>query len=75
MSKIKKIIQSYIQTVQKVLIPVLLTVVYILGIGASTIFLFVCGRRFLRKKHKKNNTSWVKAKGYGVDTINSLRQS
>jgi len=72
---IKKIIQNIIRVVQNILVTLLLTMIYIVGIGITRICIVIFNRRILIAPHKDKETFWQKAEGYEMDLENSVRQS
>lgn len=72
---IKKIIQNFIRIIQKILITISLIIVYIVGFGVTLIFAMVFNRRLLGEECKEKSTFWIKAKWYGADINDSVRQS
>ena len=72
---IKKIIQNFIRIVQKIVVTIFLIVIYIVGIGLTSIFVMFFNRRLLRKTFIGKNTFWNEAKDYEADINSSVRQS
>jgi len=72
---IKKIIQGFIRTVQKILIFVSLTLIYFLGFGITLIFMMVFNRKVLTGNSKDDNTFWVKATAHEANIKDSMHQS
>jgi len=73
--KIKKALRWYIKTVQKILITLLLTILYSVGLGATFLFALIFNRRLLGLKAKKETSFWKEAEGYQSDLDDSIRQS
>lgn len=73
--KIKRFLQWYIKTVQKILITLLLTILYGVGFGVTLIFALIFQRRLLAGRGGKAGTFWVEAEGYQPDPDDSIRQS
>jgi hypothetical protein len=72
---VKKITQSLIKTTQKILLPLFLFIVYIVGVGITAILVLIFNWRIIEKNNRVKNTFWLKAEGYEADFNNSLRQS
>ena len=72
---LKKIIQSFIRIMQKALITILLIIIYIVGIGVTSLFAIIFKRQILKEKSKGKNSFWKEAKDYEADFNSSLRQS
>jgi hypothetical protein len=72
---LKKIIQAFIRTVQRILIFVSLTLVYFFGLGITLLFAMFLKRKLLKGYNKDDDSFWVEAKGYDADINESLRQS
>jgi len=68
---IKKFVQTFIKTVQKILITISLLLIYIIGIGVTAF----CAMLFNRRIPKEKNTFWIEAKGYECDIDDCMRQS
>jgi len=69
-----KWVQIFVQTVQKILLMILLWIVYLFGLGLTSLFV----RIFERKSDEKSESEgsfWTKAKGYGRDDHDVMRQS
>jgi len=69
-NKFKNFIRSYVSIVQKLLIAVFLTLVYVFGIGLTHVFYSV-----IYKKRASRKSFWVNAEGYHRDFNESLRES
>ena len=72
---IKKIIQGFIKTVQKILIFVSLIIIYFLGFGITLFFMMIFNRKVLAGYSKNDNTFWIKATKYEADIEDSMHQS
>lgn len=75
LKRLQKIAQIVARAVQKVLVPVFLVVVYVIGFGLTSVFLRIFRRDLLAKTCSADNACWGDAVGYGVDREDSLRQS
>jgi len=72
---IKKAIQTFIKTVQRISITVSLLLVYIFGIGVTALRVIPFNRWFSSEKGKEKNTFWIEVKEHESDIDNHLRQS
>jgi len=72
---IKKFVQTFIKTVQKILITISLLLIYIIGIGVTAFCAMLFNRRIPNQRHKEKNTFWIEAKGYECDIDDCMRQS
>lgn len=72
---IKKISQVIIRVAQKILVTIFLTILYIIGFGATFIFICIFKRNFLFRNCKNDSTFWREATGYEPDPDGSLRQA
>ena len=61
--------------IQKIIISVLLFVIYYLVFGLTAITVFLFNRKMLTGKNGPQDTFWLEAAGYDVDTLNSKMQS
>lgn len=66
--KFQEITQSFVRIIQKKLIAIFLTIIYIGGFGITLVFM-------IGFKRNDNDTFWNKAVGYKADVYNSMRQS
>ena len=72
----KKIINAYIRFMQRILITILLTVVYVVFFGITKLFLALFMPRTLwRRKNKNEDSFWLKMKEEPVDMEHALQQS
>jgi cytochrome c biogenesis protein CcdA len=75
-AKIFKSITRYaVKVIQKIIITILLTILYIFGFGITLVLLLIFNRKFLRSKSFKDSTWWENANGYDMDAENIVRQS
>ena len=74
-STLKNILGVIIRSIQKILMSILLTILYIFGFGITLMFLLIFNRKFLRRKSLKEDTWWENAVGYGMDPQSIVRQS
>lgn len=72
---LKKILDNIIRTVQAVLMAVLLTFVYFIGLGITLFFMLIFNRKVLTGPNKNDKSFWIEACGYDADINDSLRQS
>lgn len=72
---VRKIIQNFIKTVQKILITAALFILYIVGFGITLIFVIIFNRKLLGGKEREKDTFWKDAKGYETDINEHMRES
>jgi len=72
---IKKIAQVIIVAVQKIVITLLLIILYIVGFGATLVFIYIFKRRLLFRNCKNDSSFWNESAGYDSDMDSSLRQA
>jgi cytochrome c biogenesis protein CcdA len=71
-----KIITQYIvRVIQKILINILLSILYIFGFGITLLLLLIFNRKFLKRKTFNDISWWENASGYDMDVENIIRQS
>ena len=75
LQKAKKILFNIIKVVQKILITIFLTVLYIVGFGMTLVFIMIFKRSYLRAKRRDDETFWISASGYEPDMDDCMRQS
>ena len=71
---VKKITQHIIRFVQRIVVTVLLTLIYIVGFGITALAIIVFRPRILQKDSKETDSYWHSAERYG-SLENSRRQS
>jgi len=71
---LKKIIKYYIRCIQRILVTVFLTLIYIVGFGITALAITVFRSDILRKDSKVTETYWHSAEKYG-SMESSQRQS
>ncbi|NQT90736.1 MAG: hypothetical protein HQ558_05730 [Candidatus Omnitrophica bacterium] len=72
---IKKITQRLIAVIQKILITVFLTLLYIFGFGIMFLLAAIFNRRLLRQGPASEGTLWSESQADTVDIETSMRQS
>lgn len=72
---LKKKTQKFIIIMQKVLIPVLLVLTYLVGFGLTLVFILLFNKKIIFGKGEKEDTYWLEAKGYEADTFDGMKQS
>lgn len=58
------IMRRIFETVQQVLVPVFLVLVYVIGFGITALYVWIFHRRLVAAPGKDSETYWVKAVGY-----------
>lgn len=71
----KEITGKLFRSVQKILITVSLTLVYIFGLGLTLVLALLFNRKIIFSGRKAKNSSWRKAQGYQPDLKDCFRQS
>jgi hypothetical protein len=75
MDRIRAVIQKIIVAVQAVMMPVLLTIVYVIVLGATVILAALFGRRLLGTGPANASSFWRDAEGYDEGLDDARRQS
>lgn len=75
MQTFKKITQSLIKAIQRVIMSVSLFFIYYLIFGITKAIAFVFNRRLLKGHKEKKDSAWLVAAGYENDPANSKMQS
>lgn len=70
----KRFVQAYVRFVQKVLITLLLTLLYVFGFGSTYLFAAVFRRKLLRGS-PTGQSVWQSAEGYECDLERCSEQS
>ncbi len=60
---------------QRVFLTVFLSIVYVIGLGATLFLLMIFNRRLLARLSDNPKTFWEEAEGYEPDIIECRRQS
>jgi hypothetical protein len=67
--------RKIVQLVQAVLLPLLLALVYLVGVGLTFVVAAVFDRRLLRGAWGRRQGWWVEARGYEASRQEMLKQS
>ncbi len=75
LDRLRKLLDFYIRSVQKVLITLFLALTYFLAMGATCVLALAFKRELLRDSQQDRSTYWTEAEDYEPDVEDCLRQS
>lgn len=73
--RFRRFLAAYVRVVQKILITVLLTLVYVLVVGLTFLLAVPLKFRLLFPSRARRESYWEKARGYAVTPEEAERQS
>ena len=74
-SRLRKLLDIYVRSVQKVLIIIFLVLTYFLALGLTHVMALVFKRELLRDSQQDRSTYWTDAEDYETEMDDCLRQS
>ena len=75
LSRLRKLLDIYIRSVQKVLIFIFLVLTYFLAMGLTYVMALVFKREMFRDGRQDHSTYWTDAEDYETEMDDCLRQS
>ena len=69
------IIRRIFETIQQILVPVFLVIIYIIGFGITAVYVWVFHRRLISPPRKDSETYWIEADGYSASEKEFKSQS
>jgi len=75
MERLRAAFHKIVTAVQKVLMPVMLTLVYVFGFGATLVLVLLFDRKLLGVEKASASPCWKDAAGYEATLEDAVRQS